>query len=894
MVTNQGAGGGFGRWYDTIYMSSNAVLSATDQPLGYVYQDHNVGAGGSYAWTNTITIPQVVGGLYHLFVVVDDPSYGYPISESSKANNTNSVSVTIQVPDLAPAVLSLPAFVSVGQAVPVVGVVSNQGNGGGLGYWYDGIYLSTNTVLSASDQPLSYVGQAHSVTAGGSYAWTNTITIPQVVGGSYHLFVVADDPYYGNQISESSKANNTNSVLFTVQVPDLAPAVPGLPALVSVGQSVAVVGVVTNQGNGSGLGGWYDGIYLSTNTVLNATDQPLSYVYQNHGVAAAGNYGWTNTITIPQVVGGSYRLFVVADDPRYGYQISESSKTNNTNSVAVTLQVPDLAPASITVPAAVSVGQAVPVACVVTNQGNGSISGGWYDGIYLSTNAVLNANDQPLSYVYQNHNVAASGKYTWTNTIIIPQVGAGPYYLFVVADDPYYGNQISESSKANNTNAIAVTVQVPDLAPASIVVPAAMSPGQAVAVVCVVTNTGNGSANGYWYDTIYLSSNVVLSAGDRPLTYVYRTHSVTAAGSYAWTNTVTIPEVAGGPYYLFVVADDPYYGLPISEVSKANNTNSVSVTVQVPDLVPALGSVPAVVAVGKVLSVACVVTNQGNGSGLGGWYDTIYLSSNAVLNASDRPSSYVYQNHSVLAGTTYAWTNTFTILQMPAGPYNLFAVADDPYYGFQISESSKSNNTTAPVVLSVVPNSPGLAIAARAAPNPVYTLSELTYSIAVINRGPLPAAGVVVTDSLPASVSFVSAQPSPAVLSDGVLSWNMGSLSNGVSASETVIVRPNLEGALSNVVSVSASSASPSTNTTDSVVTTVIANPSGPRLELTLSGTNIVLSWPTNATGFSLQSTTNFSVTSLWSVVSNTVVVGENYFVTNTIGGDRRFYRLLK
>ena len=97
---------------------------------------------------------------------------------------------------------------------------------------------------------------------------------------------------------------------------------------------------------------------------------------------------------------------------------------------------------------------------------------------------------------------------------------------------------------------------------------------------------------------------------------------------------------------------------------------------------------------------------------------------------------------------------------------------------------------------------------ARAAPNPVYTESDLTYTIAVINRGPLAAAGVVVTDSLPASVSFVSAQPSPAVLSDGVLSWNVGSLSNGASASETVIVRPNLEGALTNAVSVSASSAS--------------------------------------------------------------------------------------
>jgi len=150
----------------------------------------------------------------------------------------------------------------------------------------------------------------------------------------------------------------------------------------------------------------------------------------------------------------------------------------------------------------------------------------------LSTNAILNANDRPVSYLYQNHNVAASGAYAWTNTITVPQVIGGTYYLFVVADDPYYGNQISEASKANNTNSVLLTVQVPDLAPASIAAPAAISPGQVVAVVSVVTNTGNGSANGYWYDTIYLSSNTVLNAIDRPLTYVYRNHSVTAAGGY--------------------------------------------------------------------------------------------------------------------------------------------------------------------------------------------------------------------------------------------------------------------------------------------------------------------------------------------------------------------------
>src|SRR5439155_696398 len=225
----------------------------------------------------------------------------------------------------------------------------------------------------------------------------------------------------------------------------------------------------------------------------------------------------------------------------------------------------------------------------------------------LSTNAVLNANDQPLAYVYLNHSVAGSGAYAWTNTVTISQVAAGPYHLFVVADDAYYGLQISESTKANNTNSVVVTVQVADLAPVSISAPAVVSGGQAVPVACVVTNQGNGSAIGYWYDGIYLSTNAVLNASDRPLDYTYQNHSVAAGGSYAWTNSINIAQLVGGPYNLFVVADDPYYGNQIFESSKANNTNSVAVTVQVADLVPVPGVVPAVVTVGKAMSIACVV-----------------------------------------------------------------------------------------------------------------------------------------------------------------------------------------------------------------------------------------------------------------------------------------------
>jgi uncharacterized repeat protein (TIGR03803 family) len=62
--------------------------------------------------------------------------------------------------------------------------------------------------------------------------------------------------------------------------------------------------------------------------------------------------------------------------------------------------------------------------------------------------------------------------------------------------------------------------------------------------------------------------------------------------------------------------------------------------------------------------------------------------------------------------------------------------------------------------------------------------------------------------------------------------------------------------------------------------------PVPPRLAIILSGTNVILTWPTNATGFTLQFTTNLAPPAVWSTVSG------QFAVTNPISGTRKFYRL--
>lgn len=67
-----------------------------------------------------------------------------------------------------------------------------------------------------------------------------------------------------------------------------------------------------------------------------------------------------------------------------------------------------------------------------------------------------------------------------------------------------------------------------------------------------------------------------------------------------------------------------------------------------------------------------------------------------------------------------------------------------------------------------------------------------------------------------------------------------------------------------------------------------------PRLSVTRSGNNLVISWPASATGYALQATASLTNPS-WSAVSATnTVVGSQETVTLPIGGGASFYRLKK
>src|SRR5208283_3200098 len=131
-----------------------------------------------------------------------------------------------------------------------------------------------------------------------------------------------------------------------------------------------------------------------------------------------------------------------------------------------------------------------------------------------------------------------------------------------------------------------------------------------------------------------------------------------------------------------------------------------------------------------------------------------------------------------------------------------------------------TNNVTPPVITTVTPVADvGIGKSAAAV---VSATSNLTYTISVTNFGPSSAGGVVVTDSLPAGVSFVSASGG-GLNNSGVVNWTLGTLTSGQVSNVTVTVTAPASGSLTNVASVSTTTGDPNltNNTSVPVITTV-------------------------------------------------------------------------
>ena len=120
--------------------------------------------------------------------------------------------------------------------------------------------------------------------------------------------------------------------------------------------------------------------------------------------------------------------------------------------------------------------------------------------------------------------------------------------------------------------------------------------------------------------------------------------------------------------------------------------------------------------------------------------------------------------------------------------------------------------------------------------DPIVAGNTLTYTVTVFNAGPEDATNVVVTDTLPAGVSFVSTSGCGEDPS-GVASCSLGDIASGGSAQYTitVTVAAATSGTITNSVSISSDTSDPNASNDTASEDTTVSAPPPPEADLSVT-----------------------------------------------------------
>jgi len=380
--------------------------------------------------------------------------------------------------------------------------------------------------------------------------------------------------------------------------------------------------------------------------------------------------------------------------------VAGATTTSVTTGVSTTstsvVQRPDLVPTTLTAPGAAVTGAPLSISWTVLNQGAGAAKPSWSDVVFLSQDGVLGAGDRNLGAFARTVGLDPTETYEGSEQIAaFPDVAPGDYFLILKTDN---SNQQSETEESNNTRAVPITIQAPDLEPTDVSAPSAADAGTGAIVSWTIGNHGTGAAAPPWVDAVFLSRDGSIGTGDRLLGTFAHTQAVAAGDSYTSSQEIALPSIAAGAYFLLVRTDN---GAALFEANETDNTAAAAITIQTPDLVPTALGGPTSAAPGQTVTVSWTVENQGTGGADRPWKDAIYFSGDALLQPGDPLLGSFSHALALPAGQHYDMVGQSVVLpgNLAPGSYFLLIRTDD---GTGVFEANESNNVRA-VALTITP-----------------------------------------------------------------------------------------------------------------------------------------------------------------------------------------------
>jgi subtilisin family serine protease len=547
-VKNQGPGAA-APTSTRFYVTASGTLGPGAIALDGTYNVPALASGATSTGPVTTGVPaNVTPGYYFVFVKVDADGVE---TETSESNNTYLGGLVTIGPDLTITSFGAPAAAEAGSPIVVTDAVINLG-GGGTAASMTRFYLSTNSVLDAGDFLLPGGRTVPALAPGASSTGSVSLMIPSTTQtGSYYLIAKADGD---NTQPETAETNNTASRVLLIGG-DLIVSALTAPSAAAPGATIQIGETTTNQRSGV-IGPSTTRIYLSANSVLDASDQLLTS-RQVPALAGGASSAVSVSVDLPTASGiGVYYLIAKADADN---AVQETDDTNNTTTRAIQIGG-DLTVSTLTVQVQ-GTGGALIINDTTTNSGGSTVAPS-VTRFYLSTDSILDASDTMLG---ERPVPSLDGGVSSGGTTTVAAVGAGVYYVIARADAD---NVVTETQETNNTTVRQLTIGA-DLLVAGLSVPSVITAGGTVTAIDIAQNAG-GNTSAPSTTRFYLSVNPSFDGGDVQLAGSRAVPALAPGALNLGTTAITVPAgTAAGFYYVIAVADAD--GV-IIEIQENNNT----------------------------------------------------------------------------------------------------------------------------------------------------------------------------------------------------------------------------------------------------------------------------------------------------------------------------------
>jgi subtilase family serine protease len=451
------------QWKDRVYLSKDSVFNLTKCiALGTKTVLNAMAVSQSYNDSQLVLIPgSVSAGNYYVYVYteVDNVLYEHN-SESNNISRTAKIYANGYPPvDIKIDSITVPDSAYSGNPMAVSWHVTNIGEATTLAdYWFDRIYLSSDSILDASDLQMGNVQISKKLQKDSSYTYSGNFNVPNGKSGMFYLLVKADvNDENNDEDTTNNRATAMNALGAAKEIKIILSASPDLiisswqvPSTAVSGQPVKIVWTVKNDGiAATTASSWVDKIFLSTDYILDASDILLGSKTRVGNLAIAANYIDSGSYFIPLSAVGNFIVIIETDNTNRIYE--HNAENNNTAASVLTVNAAppaDLIVTAITAPGSVNSGGTININYTVKNNGSNPASGYGRDNIYLSKDSIWDASDVLFksNEMYMNLLPGISANRTASNTV--SGVAMGQYYVIAYTD---IRNNFNESNDTNNT-----------------------------------------------------------------------------------------------------------------------------------------------------------------------------------------------------------------------------------------------------------------------------------------------------------------------------------------------------------------------------------------------------------------------------------------------------------